>query len=84
MLKIFLSGRPFDKNIDFDKAAEMTKNYVGSDIELIVTETARTAVAQDKSFIDEKMLFDAIKKCTPSISQEELEYYEQFRALERT
>ncbi len=84
MFKIFLSGRPFDKDIDFDKAAEMTENYVGSDIELIVTEAARAAVAQDRNTIDEEMLFSAIRKCTASISLQDLEYYEQFRSFERT
>src|SRR3990167_8496250 len=44
MFKLCLSGRPFDRNINFKKLAKMTENYVSSDIELIVTESARTAV----------------------------------------
>lgn len=83
MFKICLSGRPYDKEIDFDKLAKITENYVGSDIELIVTEAARTAVSSNKSMIDEKMLVDAVKKFTPSISPEEIQYYEQFANLER-
>ena len=83
MFKICLSGRPYDKDIDFEKLAEISENYVGSDIELIVTEAARTAVLYDKSMIDEKMLADAIKKFNPSISPNELQYYEQFSAMER-
>ena len=83
MFKICLSGRPYDKNIDFEKLAKLTDNYVGSDIELIVTEAARKAVLQDKSMIDEKMLIDAIKKFNPSILPKEIEYYEQFAVMER-
>ena len=61
----------------------MSENYVGSDLELIVTEAARAAVAQDKSMIDEQMLTDSIKKFNPSITPEEIKYYEQFGDMER-
>lgn len=84
MFRIFLSGRPYDKNIDFDKLATMTEFYVGSDIELIVTQSARIAVAKEKSFIDEKMIMDALSKFKPSISKEEITYYDQFTNLERS
>ena len=62
----------------------MSENYVGSDIELIVTEAARAAVSQDKKMVDEKMLADAIKKFNPSISPGEIAYYSQFGDLERS
>ncbi len=83
MLKICLSGRPFDKDIDFEKLATLTESYVGSDIELIVTEAARTAVAEDKNTIDEEMLVGSIKKFNPSITTEEIKYFDQFANLER-
>ncbi len=84
MFRICLSGRPYDKNIDFDKLATASDNYVGSDIELIVTESARAAVSQDKSMIDEKMLAAAIKKFNPSITPDQIQYYAQFTDLERS
>ncbi len=84
MFRICLSGRPYDKDIDFEKLARMTENYVGSDIELIVTEAARAAVSKDKSMVDENMLVDSVKKFTPSITPEEIAYYEQFGDLERS
>lgn len=84
MFKICLSGRPYDKDIDFKKLAEMTENYVGSDLELIVTEAARAAVSQNKNMIDEKMLVNAVKKFNPSISPEEIQYFKQFSAMERS
>ena len=84
LFKICLSGRPYDKDIDFEKLAKMTENYVGSDLELIVTEAARAAVSQDKSMIDEKLLIDAINKFTPSVTSEEINYYSQFSDLERS
>jgi transitional endoplasmic reticulum ATPase len=84
LFKICLSGRPYDKNIDFEKLAKMTDFYVGSDIELIVTEAARDAVAQDKSVVDEQMIVDAINKFKPSISSGEILYYTQFADMERS
>jgi transitional endoplasmic reticulum ATPase len=83
MFKICLSGRPHNKNINFEKLAEMTDNYVSSDIELIVTQAARMAVAKNKKMIDEKMLIESINKFSPSISPEEIQYYEQFGNMER-
>ena len=61
----------------------MCENYVGSDIELIVTEAARIAVASDESLITEKMIIEAINKFSPSISVEDIAYYERFADLER-
>ncbi len=84
MFRICLSGRPYDKDIDFEKLAKLSENYVGSDIELIVTEAARAAVSQDKSMVDEKMLINAIKKFNPSISPDDIKYYEQFIGMERS
>lgn len=84
MMRICLTGRPYDKNINFEKLANMTENYVGSDIELIVTEAARIAVAKDKSLIDEEMVVEAINKFSPSISSGEISYYDQFSNLERS
>lgn len=83
MFIICLSGRPYDKGINFEKLAKMTNNYVGSDIELIVTEVARMAVARDKDLIDEKMMIEAIQKFTPSISPEEIAFYDRFANFER-
>lgn len=84
MFRICLSGRPYDKDIDFEKLAKMSDNYVGSDIELIVTEAARSAVSQDKNMVDEKMLVEAVKKFTPSVTPDEIKYYSQFGDLERS
>jgi transitional endoplasmic reticulum ATPase len=83
MFKIFLSGRPYVKNINFEKLSKMTGNYVGSDLELIVTESARMAVVEDKEMINEKMLEKAIRKFSPSISIEDIKYYDKFNDLER-
>lgn len=83
LFKICLSGRPFDKRIAFEKLAQITENLVCSDIELIVTQSARRAIAEDKPQIDEFMLIDIIGNFPPSITQKEIEYYNQFTNIER-
>jgi len=83
MFKICLSGRPYDKSIDFNKLATLTENYVSSDIELIVDQSARLAVSNDKDIIDEDMILRSISKFSPSVSPEEILYYAQFGNLER-
>jgi SpoVK/Ycf46/Vps4 family AAA+-type ATPase len=83
MFQLCLTGRPFDKAVDFDTLARMTENYVGSDIELIVAEAAREAVIHDRTEIDEKLIMQAIARTTSSISKEEIYRYAQFAKIER-
>jgi len=83
LFKLFLSERPISE-IDYQKLAELTEFYVSADIELIVTEAAREAVELDRDFIDQAIIEDTIKTTTPSILEEEIEYYKQFQHLERS
>jgi len=82
LFKLFLSDRP-TKDIDYKALADSTNNYVSADIELLVTETARAAVTEDKDFIDQALLEKTIKATPPSISEEEIEFYKQFAHMER-
>jgi ATP-dependent 26S proteasome regulatory subunit len=83
MFHICLVGRPYDQTIDFETLARMTENYVGSDIELIVTDAARDAVINDKTQIDERLIERVITRVTPSISQDEMDKFGQFANMER-
>jgi AAA+ superfamily predicted ATPase len=83
MFRLCLNGRPYNLAMDFQKLAAMTENYVGSDLELIVTKAARDAVTLDKPEIDEATVIRAIEKVTPSLSQHEIEMYGAFADMER-
>lgn len=83
MLKLSLSGRPYDRNIDFDYLAKISDNYVCSDIELIVTEAARIAVARNSELINQEMISEAMSKFSVSVSEEEINYYKSFHHLTR-
>lgn len=82
LFKMSLSGRPHQDNIDFDKLSKLTDFYVSSDIELIVDKSARIAVNEDKP-INEDMLMSVISNMKPSITEEELKYFQQFEDKER-
>lgn len=82
LFKLFLSERP-TKDIDYKRLAELTEYYVSADIELIATEAAREAVNQDKDYIDQETIESTIKQTSPSILEDEIEYYKQFAHMER-
>lgn len=83
MFRLCLNGRPHSAAIAFKKLASMTEYYVGSDLELIVTEAARDAVTHDRQEIDEEALIRAIEKTTPSLTQDEIDMYSAFANMER-
>lgn len=82
LFKMSLSGRPHKDNIDFDKLSKLTDFYVSSDIELIVDKSARLAVNEDKP-ITEDMITTVISHMKPSITKDELKYFQQFENKER-
>jgi transitional endoplasmic reticulum ATPase len=68
LFKLGLSGRPYDKKIDFDKLAEITENYSSAEIiEGIVEGAARIAANLNKAVIDQELLESEIKKVRPVV-----------------
>lgn len=82
LFKLFFSDRP-TKNIDYEKLAKLTANFVSADIEYIATESAREAVAKNLDSIDQFTVEHVIDETPPSISEQELAYYKEFTSLER-
>jgi len=70
----YLKWRPIELNIDYDKLAEITENYIISDIEFIIESVAKKAAISDK-LISYDMLIETIKWISKSISDSELEYF---------
>lgn len=83
LFTLFLTGRPHDDQIDYDRLAKMTAGFVCADIELVVNEAARSTIDQNKPAIDEKFIEMEILKSVPSLSQEDLVNYQRFGDLER-
>lgn len=78
LFKLYLSKRPYDFGLDYDKLAELTNNYVSADINKIVNDAARKALRLH-SRITMQILIDAIKATEPSLSVSELAKYEKIR-----
>ena len=78
MFNLHLSERPIDDKIDVIELAELTRNYVASDIKFIVNEASREALKQ-RTRISQVHLIESIKSNPPSISEKEIKKYETFR-----
>lgn len=80
LFKLYLERRPYDFGIDYKLLADLTKNYVSADIQLIVNDASRNALHQH-SKISMEILKSAISKVRPSLSENELRKYERIRAM---
>ena len=78
MFAIYLKGRPFEENMDFDTLSDLTDGYIASDIAFIVNDAAMTA-AFTRAKITQALLEQTISETKPSISKELLNSYEQIR-----
>ena len=78
MFEIHMKGRPASDDIDYEHLAEMTQNFVASDIAYIVNDAATRAFEDDLE-ISQHLLEEIIKENNPSISSSDLQLYEQMR-----
>lgn len=75
LFKLYLNWRPVSTDINYVELSKLTENYVTSDIELIVEDSARNAFQQD-SEISMSILLEIIRKFKPSIWKNELEFFQ--------
>ena len=80
LFKLYVEKRPYDFGLDYQLLAELTKNYVSADIQLIVNDASRSAL-QQRSKITMDLLKSAINNVKPSLSANELSKYENIRAM---
>lgn len=83
LFRMYLRSRPLELGVDYDELVSLTKGYVSADIEILVNDAARMALASD-SLIGMPHLRQAIEKRKPSLSAGEIERYEEiWRSLEQ-
>lgn len=80
LFKLYLEKRPYDFGLDYQLLADMTRNYVSADIQLIVNDASRQALKQHCK-ITMNILESTIKNTLPSLSVNELNKYERIRAM---
>lgn len=77
IFELNLAGRPCEE-IDLNKLAKLTENYVASDITYMVDAAARQALFGGTKIV-QKRLEEIIKDTIPSVSKSELKEYEEMR-----
>jgi len=75
LFSFYLNGRPVEEYIDYKALSDITENYIVSDIEFIVESVSKKAALADK-LISQNMIIDTIKNIDKSISNQELEYFD--------
>lgn len=78
MFELYLKNRPVEFGMDYSRLADLTDDMVSSDIELIVNDTARSAL-KAQSRISMQLLEQTIRDFRPSVSAFELRKYEAIR-----
>jgi transitional endoplasmic reticulum ATPase len=78
IFEIHMKDRPSSNNIDYDQLADMTENFVASDIAYIVNDAATRAFEDDVD-ITQDLLEEVIKENSPSVSSQDLKSYEEMR-----
>jgi len=79
MFELYLKDRPIDIGLDYAPLAELTNNFVASDIKFIVDEASRLAL-RTKDRITQEIVIDTINNLQPSVSYKELQKYKLLRA----
>lgn len=80
LFRLYLENRPYDFGLDYSRLAELTKNYVSADIQLIVNDASRSAL-KAHSKITMELLMSAISRTKQSLSDSELQKYERIKAI---
>lgn len=79
IFKLYLSKRPTELGLDYDKLANETKNYASVDLKNICDEAARQALKHNKR-VSMEILFKTIKSTRPSSTLEDLKKYRVVKA----
>lgn len=78
IFEIHMKGRPVFGEINYIRLAEMTENFVASDIAYVVNDAATRAFEDDVE-ITQSLLEEVIKENNPSVSPIDLKFYEDIK-----
>lgn len=69
-------------DLDIDEIVELTENYSGADLNLLITDATLLALKEKKykeTKLTQEHIIKTLKKIKPTISKEQLSYYEDFK-----
>jgi transitional endoplasmic reticulum ATPase len=80
ILKVHTKNTPLAKDVDLNEIAKRTEGFSGADLEALVRESVMNALREDINAKEVKMKHfeETLKKMTPSLSKEIIEYYKNF------
>ena len=78
IFEIHMKDRPTAGEIDYSHLADITENFVASDIAYIVNDAATRAFEDDVD-ITQALLEEVINENNPSVGHNELKAYEEMR-----
>ena len=78
LFKIYLGKRPCSDDIDFARLAELTKDYIASEIAFVCNQAALTASHTD-SEIDQKLMEQMVQQTKPRTTRDIQQYYENMK-----
>jgi transitional endoplasmic reticulum ATPase len=80
ILKVHTKNTPLAKDVDLNEIAKRTEGFSGADLEALVRESVMNALREDQNAKEVKMKHfeETLKKMTPSLSKEIIEYYKNF------
>ena len=78
IFEIHMKDRPASNDIDYTRLADMTENFVASDIAYIVNDAA-TRAFEDNIEITQSLLEEVIRENNPSVTSKDLKTYEELR-----
>ncbi len=78
---IHLKDVPVSDDINLDELADLTDNYVGSDIESLCREAVMLALREDfdTEVVEMRHFHDSLKKVRPALVEGMVEYYEKLQ-----
>jgi transitional endoplasmic reticulum ATPase len=81
IFKIHLKNTPLSDDVNIEALADLTENYVGSDIESLCREAVMLALREnfDTERVEIRHFKDALKKIRPALAEDMLEYYEKLQ-----
>ena len=81
ILRIHMKNIPLSDDVNMEELADLTENYVGSDIESLCREAVMLALREnfDTEKVEMKHFLDAQKKVRPALAEDMMEYYEKLQ-----
>ena len=70
---------PLQGDIDYKLLVSKTNGFSGAEMVAICTDAALVAIDEEKMFITQDHVLEAISKIKPQITREMLDFYENFK-----